>query len=66
MGAREYDFEAQPQKMNIKCVSDRVEQIISREDYNKFINCIFSMFCILYIILIVGFCALIYSIFNTN
>ena len=66
MGIREeYNIE-DPYNMNIKHVSNRVEQVIRSNDYNRFVNCLFSMFCVLYIILIVGFCVLIYAIFNTN
>uniref|UniRef100_A0A6C0CX20 Uncharacterized protein n=1 Tax=viral metagenome TaxID=1070528 RepID=A0A6C0CX20_9ZZZZ len=63
MGIREYDFE-DPPNMNIRNVSNKVEQIIRSDDYNEFVKCLFSMFCILYIILITGFAVLIYSLFH--
>lgn len=65
MGIREYDFE-NSSDMNIRNVSNKVEQVIRNDDYNNFMNCLFSMFCVLYIILIVGFCTLIYVLFKTN
>lgn len=65
MGIREYDFE-NPSDMNIRNVSNKVEQVIRNDDYNNFMNCLFSMFCVLYIILIAGFCTLIYVLFKTN
>lgn len=65
MGIREYDIE-DPPNMGIRQVSNKVEQVIRSDDYEYFMNRLFSMFCILYIILITGFCVLIYSIFHTN
>ena len=65
MVGRKYDIE-DPPDMNIRQVSKRVEQVIRSDDYDNFMNCLFSMFCILCLISITGFCVLIYSILHTN
>ena len=65
MRIRDYDIESKP-NMNIRHVSERVEQVIRKDDYTSFINCLFSMFCILYMILIGGFVVLIYNLFYNN
>ena len=58
MGIREYDFEDMPPQPN------KPNELIIKHEYDMCIKCILSMFCLLLVILIIGFIVLIYVLFK--
>ena len=58
MGIREYDFEDNPLQQN------KPNELIIKHEYDMCIKCILSMFCLLLVILVIGFIVLICVLFK--
>ena len=59
MGIREYDFEDMPTPQQ-----NKPNELIIKHEYDMCIKCILSMFCLLLVILIIGFIVLICVLFK--
>ena len=66
MGIREYDFEDNPPIKDILAPQQNTmhNELIIKHEYDMCIKFILSMFCLISLILIIGFIVLIYVLFK--
>ena len=61
MGIREYDYEDNPPIKDILTPQQNIpNELIIKHEYDMCIKCIMSMFCLISLILVIGFIVLIY------